>query len=161
MVMTTYEFLPRGLTPRPPALRNLARRLTAPGRAVHHYPRSQRRGRVVALAVGSFLLPWSVLLGMTLPAAEFVPNWSLAWTGLDLAEAAAALLTAWLLGRGSPRAGLPAVAGAGLLLADAWFDVCTSAAGTPRLLAVGEAVGVELPLAAAAIWLAATLTRPR
>jgi hypothetical protein len=59
---------------------------------------------------------------------------------------------------GSPRASLPVMAGAGLPLADAWFDVCTSAAGTARLLAVGEAVLVELPLAAA-IWLAITLTR--
>jgi hypothetical protein len=111
------------------------------------------------LAVGSFLLPWSVMLGVTLPASTFVPNWSLAWMGLDFAEAVAALLTAWLLGRGSPRASLAAMAGAGLLCADALFDVCTSAAGTPRLLAVGEAVLVELPLAAAATWLAVTLTR--
>jgi hypothetical protein len=56
-------------------------------------------------------------------AAEFVPDWSLAWVGLDFAEAVAALLTAWLLSQGSPRAGLPAMAGAGLLFADAWFDV--------------------------------------
>jgi hypothetical protein len=88
-----------------------------------------------------------------------VPNWSLAWVGLDLAEAVAALLTAVLLTRGSPRAALPAVAGAALLLVDAWFDVCTSPPGLDRLLAVGEAALVELPLAAAAIWLAAALTR--
>jgi hypothetical protein len=106
-----------------------------------------------------FLLPWCVVLGMTLPAAEFVPDWSLAWVGLDFGEAVAALLTAWLLRRGSPRASLPAMAGAGLLFADAWFDVCTSAAGTARVLAVGEAVLVEVPLAAAGIWLAVTLTR--
>jgi hypothetical protein len=115
----------------------------------------------VALAVGSFLVPWSVVLGMTLPASTFVPNWSLAWMGLDLAEAVAALLTAWLLRRGSPRASIPAMAAAGLLFADAWFDVCTSSAGTARLLAVGEAVLVELPLAAAAVWLAVTLTGPK
>jgi len=121
--------------------------------------RHRRLGRLVALAVGVFLLPWCVVLGMTLPAGTFVPNWSLAWVGLDFAEAVAALLTAWLLSRGSPRASLPAMAGAGLLFADAWFDVCTSAAGTARLLAIGEAVVVELPLAAAAIWLAVTLSR--
>jgi hypothetical protein len=56
-----------------------------------------------------------------------VPNWSLAWVGLDLAEAVAALLTAVLLTRGSPRAALPAVAGAALLLVDAWFDVHVTA----------------------------------
>jgi hypothetical protein len=99
------------------------------------------------------------VLGATLPASTVVPNWSLAWVGLDLAEAVAALLTALLLTRGSPRAGLPATAGAALLLADAWFDVCTSRPGLDRLLAVGEAVLVELPLAAAAIWLAVALTR--
>ena len=54
-----------------------------------------------------------------------------------------------------------AMAGAGLLFADAWFDVCTSAAGTARLLAIGEALVVELPLAAAAIWLAVSLTRSK
>jgi hypothetical protein len=99
------------------------------------------------------------VLGATLPASTYVPNWSLAWVGLDLAEAVAALLTAVLLTRRSPRAALPAVAGAALLLADAWFDVCTSPPGLDRLLAAGEAALIELPLAAAAIWLAVALTR--
>jgi hypothetical protein len=64
-----------------------------------------------------------------------------------------------LLIRRSPRAALPAAAGAALLLTDAWFDVCTSAPGLDRLLAAGEAALIELPLAAAAIWLAVVLTR--
>jgi hypothetical protein len=121
--------------------------------------RHWRLARLVALSVGLFLLPWSVVLGMTLPASTFVPHWSLAWMGLDLAEAVAALLTAVLLRRGSPRASLPATAGAGLLFADAWFDMCTSPGGLSRWLAVGQAVLLELPLAAAALWLAVVLTR--
>ena len=60
---------------------------------------------------------------------------------------------------GDERRCLAAAASATLLLADAWFDVCTSPPGLDRLLAVGEAVLVELPLAAAAIWLAVALTR--
>ncbi len=52
-------------------------------------------------------------------------------------------------------------AGAGLLFAGAWFDVCTSPDGLSRWLAVGEALGVELPLAAAAVWLAVTLMKRR
>jgi len=131
---------------------------TRPGR--HPATRHHRLGRLAALAVGAFLLPWCAVLGATLPASTVVPNWSLAWVGLDLAEAVAALLTATLLTRGSSRAAIPATAGAALLLADAWFDVCTSPPGLDRLLAVGEAVLVELPLAAAAIWLAVALTRP-
>jgi hypothetical protein len=128
---------------------------TPPRSAIRHH----RLGRLVALAVGAFLLPWCAVLGATLPASAHVPNWSLAWVGLDLAEAVAALFTAVLLTRDSPRAGLPAAAGAALLLADAWFDLCTSPPGLDRLLAVGEAVQVELPLAAAAIWFAVALTR--
>jgi hypothetical protein len=46
-------------------------------------------------------------------------------------------------------------------LADAWFDVCTSPPGLDRLLASGEAVLVELPLSAAAIWLAVSLSPVR
>jgi len=129
------------------------------GTPPHPGIRYHRLGRLVALGVGAFLLPWCAVLGATLPASAHVPNWSLAWVGLDLAEAVAALLTVTLLSRGSPRAAIPAAAGAALLLADAWFDLCTSPPGLDRLLAVGEAVLVELPLAAAAIWLAVALTR--
>ena len=147
----------RSVTAPPPA--TATRPVTAPRPRRHPTPRHHRLGRLAALVVGVFLLPWCAVLGATLPASTVVPNWSLAWVGLDLAEAVAALLTALLLTRGSPRAGLPAAAGAALLLADAWFDVCTSPPGLDRLLAVGEAVLVELPLAAAAIWLAVALTR--
>jgi len=113
----------------------------------------------VALTVGCFLLPWCVLLGATLPATTEVQNWSLAWTGLDAGEAVAALATAMLLTRQDPRAALTAVAGGALLIADAWFDVCTSAPGAGHALAVAEAVFVELPLAGAAFWLAVRLAR--
>jgi hypothetical protein len=81
------------------------------GTPPHPDIRHPRLGRLVALAVGAFLLPWCAVLGATLPASAHVPNWSLAWVGLDLAEAVAALLTATLLTRGSPRAAIPAAAG--------------------------------------------------
>jgi hypothetical protein len=116
-----------------------------------------RRARLVALGVGGFLLPWSVLLLVTLPATAHAGHWALAWAGLDGAEGAAALATAVLLARGDRRASLTAVAGGTLLVLDAWFDVCTSAPGAAQALAVAEAVLVELPLAAAAIWLALRL----
>ena len=122
-------------------------------------PSLLRRGRFLALSVGCFLLPWCVLLSATLPVTTEVQNWSLAWTGLDAGEAIAALATAVLLTREDPRAALTAVAGGALLIADAWFDVCTSPRGAGHMLAVAEAVFVELPLAGAAFWLAVTLTR--
>jgi hypothetical protein len=118
-----------------------------------------RRARLVALAVGGFLLPWSALLAVSLPATAQAQHWALAWSGLDVAEAAAALATAVLLARGNRRASLPAAAAGTLLLIDAWFDVCTSAPGAGQAMALAEAGCAELPLAAAAWWVAIALTR--
>ena len=118
-----------------------------------------RRARLVALAVGGFLLPWSAVLAVTLPATAQAQHWALAWTGLDVAEAAAALATAVLLARGDRRASLPAAAAGTLLLVDAWFDVCTSAPGAGHAMALAEAGCAELPLAVAAWWVAIVLSR--
>jgi hypothetical protein len=120
-----------------------------------------RRARLTALAVGSFLLPWCVVLGVTLPATAQAQHWPAAWVGLDAGEAIAALATAVLLARGDARAGLTAAAGGALLLTDAWFDVCTCAPGFDQAVALTEAILVELPLAGAAFWLAVRLTRGR
>jgi hypothetical protein len=95
-----------------------------------------------------------------LPATAQAQHWSLAWTGLDAAEALAALATAVLLAHGDRRAALTAAAGAVLLLTDAWFDVCTSAPGLDHALAVAEAACAEVPLAGAACWLALRLIAP-
>ncbi len=116
-----------------------------------------RRGRLVALAVGAFLLPWCVVLWATLSALAEARHWWLAWVGLDGAEAVMALTTTVLLTRRDVRASLTAAAGAALLLCDAWFDVCTSAPGLGQALAITEAVLAELPLAVAAAWLATRL----
>jgi LPXTG-motif cell wall-anchored protein len=135
---------------------------TSPGLAAPESHSSSgwlRRGQLIALTVGTFLLPWCVLLGLSLPATAEAQHWSLAWAGLDCAEAVAALATAVLLRRSDPRAGLTAVAGGTLLLVDAWFDVCTSAPGLGHALAVAEACCLELPLAGAAFWLALRTTR--
>jgi hypothetical protein len=76
-----------------------------------------------------------------------------------IVRSAAALATAVLLARRDRRAGLTVLAGGTLLAVDAWFDVCTSAPGADQMMAVTEALLVELPLAAPAIWLAVRLTR--
>src|SRR3984957_35155 len=132
--------------------------LTAPS-PVPPPPAGLRRGRRAALAAGGFLVPWCVVLAVTLPRTAQAQNWSLAWTGLDAAQAVAAPGTAALLGRGAPPPGRGAPAGGTLLMVDAWFDVCPSAPGLEHSLAVSEAVLVELPLACAAGWLAGRLLR--
>jgi hypothetical protein len=127
--------------------------------ALQSRPVLRRRARLAALAVGGFLLPWIVVLGAVLPATAQAQHWALAWTGLDGAEAAAALVTALLLSRGDHRAGLSAAAGGTLLLIDAWFDVCTSTPGTDHAMALAEAACAEIPLAIAAWWLAIAVTK--
>jgi len=122
-------------------------------------PRLVTCARLVALAVGGFLLPWCAVLGATLPSSARAQHWWLAWVGLDGGEAAMAFATAALLARRDVRASLTAAAGAALLLADAWFDICTSANGADRLMAIAEAAFAEVPLAVAAAWLAVRLLR--
>jgi methylated-DNA-[protein]-cysteine S-methyltransferase len=157
---------PAVLTPRPgqlPAARRAlaSRALPLACRPRPGQPRLVRRAQLVAIGAAAILLPWCVLLFVSLPATARASNWALAWTGLDVAEAIAAVVTAVLLGRGDSRASLSAMAGATLLLADAWFDLCTSAPGAGRALAIADAAGLELPLAAAAIWLAVRLLAER
>lgn len=117
------------------------------------------RARHVAAVIAIGLVPWSALLGATLPSTYHARNWSMAWLGLDGAVAAAAALTAWLLRRGDVRAAVSATAGGTLLLVDAWFDTCTSAPGLDHGVALAEAVGLELPLAVGALWVAFTVLR--
>jgi hypothetical protein len=119
--------------------------------------RSHRVASVLAVAVAVVLLTTALGLQLWLPEVTLAEHWALAWSGLDIATSATALATAVLLHAGDQRAALAASAGAALLLLDAWFDVCTAAAGTAYTLAVTEAVVLELPLAALAIALALRL----
>ena len=110
-------------------------------------------GRVfVVLAV--CLVPWTVLLAYTLPARHGTHHYDVAWTGFDVALAGALLATGigavrqavWLQG--------VAAAAATLLLCDAWFDVLSSTGRDELIMAVLLALFVELPVAAACLFVA-------
>jgi len=104
-------------------------------------------------AVAVALFPWTAYLGTTLPQRHLVDHWDVAWVGFDLFLAAALCLTVLALVRRSPLLPLlGAVAGTGLLC-DAWFDVVTAHPGGERSWALGEALVVELPLAALCFWI--------
>ncbi len=126
-----------------------------------HEPRTPappwRQGAAVAAAVAATLVPWTAWLSSSLPPTALAYHWSAAWTGLDAAIAGCAATSAVLLARRDRRAALSLVATATLMLTDSWFDVCTSAPGHDLALAVAEALGVELPLATAALGLARRL----
>jgi hypothetical protein len=112
------------------------------------------------LGCGFGMVPWLVVLAVTLPGATHVPHWSMAWVGLDAAEAAGLAMTGWLLRRGDPRRCLTAMATSALLLTDAWFDVTTSGSGGPLVEAIAMAVFAEIPTAVLCAVLAYRAVRP-
>ncbi|MFF4487142.1 hypothetical protein ACFY0F_11715 [Streptomyces sp. NPDC001544] len=114
----------------------------------------KRKWALVLLGAAAVLLvPWMVVLALTLPASTRVHNWSLAWIGLDVLMAAGCAATALLGLRGDPRARLTASATASVAVLDAWFDITTSQVGGPLAEAVACAVA-EGGLAVACVFLA-------
>ena len=100
------------------------------------------------------LVPWIVVLAVTLPHRAVSHHYDLAWAGYDVGLAAALGATAVTAVRRSRLLPVASSAAGALLLADAWFDVVTAAAGRARLESLAMAVFVELPLAALCGWLA-------
>lgn len=100
------------------------------------------------------LIPWTIVVAVTLPSRQLSPNYNLAWTGFDAFLFVALAATAWSALRGSRYVASIATCSAALLLTDAWFDVVTAPSGQDRLQAVVMACVIELPLAATCLWLA-------
>jgi hypothetical protein len=71
-----------------------------------------------------------------LPPAITARHWPLVWAGLDGAIAVGLGACAWLAGRRDQRVVPVSAATATLMAADAWFDICTSPAGRPLVLAL-------------------------
>ncbi|MEU9346053.1 hypothetical protein AB0D74_33085 [Streptomyces sp. NPDC048278] len=116
--------------------------------------RQLKRWALILLGSSSVLLvPWMVVLALTLPTKTEVHNWSLAWIGLDVLMAAGCAATAVLGLRGDVRARLTASATASVAVLDAWFDITTSPLGTALVEALASAVA-EAGLAAACVYLA-------
>ncbi|MFF7971853.1 hypothetical protein [Streptomyces sp. NPDC007905] len=113
-----------------------------------------KRWMLLLLGAGAVLLvPWMVVLALTLPGSTEVRHWSLAWIGLDALLAAGCATTALLGLRGDPRARLTASATAAVAVLDAWFDITTASAGAQLAEAVACAVA-EGVLAGACVLLA-------
>jgi len=94
-----------------------------------------------------FLVPWVVLLYVSLPASHRAAHWNVAWVGFDVIMAVlltAVAVSAW---RRSPWLEGAATAAGTILIVDAWFDVVTSSSTGEFVLAAAEALFVELPLA--------------
>ncbi|MEU5319438.1 hypothetical protein AB0G67_22270 [Streptomyces sp. NPDC021056] len=120
------------------------------------------RSKWLLVLLGSaavLLVPWMVVLALTLPSRTEVRNWSLAWIGLDVLMATGCAATALLGLRGDPRAHLTASATAATAALDAWFDITTAPPGSALAQALACAVA-EAALAGACVFLALGDRRP-
>jgi hypothetical protein len=110
---------------------------------------------VALIALASVLLvPWLVLLFFVLPSKHESAHWDIAWAGFDGALALLLLAVAVTAWRRSPWLEGAAAAAATLLVVDAWFDVLTASSRGELVLAIVEALCVELPLALLCLLLA-------
>ena len=108
----------------------------------------RRRRLVLMLTAASVgLIPWTVLLAVTLPPRYLAGNWTVTWVGFDSILLSVLALTAWLAWRRRQAVVITAFVAATLLTCDAWFDITTSAGRTDTVIAVLSAVFLELPLA--------------
>jgi len=130
---------------------------TASGGAREISPGVRRRARRLAwvyLIVAVGLIVWTVFLALSLPKENLEHHYRLTWTGYDLIEVLAIYLTAYWAFRLDARVVFPATVVATLLVADAWFDVTTSATTTDAIQALILALLVELPAAAFSLYVA-------
>ncbi|MFD4554002.1 hypothetical protein ACFWP5_06700 [Streptomyces sp. NPDC058469] len=100
---------------------------------------------LVVCAVG--LVPWTVLLAMTLPSGYEVHQWRLTWVGFDVLLVVAMASTALLGWRRNRAVILAALTTSVLLICDAWFDVSLAFGTSDVWFAAALAVFAELPLA--------------
>ncbi len=97
----------------------------------------------------------------TAPPLHLAMHWRLAWGGFDVALAALLAATGLALFLRSALAEVLAAMTATLLCCDAWLDVLSSVGQgrSATIVAIGEAVFAELPLAALFAWVAVRFAR--
>ena len=121
----------------------------------------RRRRRIVDILFITCLglIPWIVILGLTLPHRYYTRHWTLAWVGFDVALLCALSVTAWAGWRRRQVVIAAAVVTGTMLVVDAWFDVVTDSTTSDLILSIITAVIGELPLAALLFFVAFRLMR--
>ncbi|MGF7236286.1 MAG: phosphatase PAP2 family protein [Frankia sp.] len=144
VVAGAVRSLSHAVHPRPARMRSLASRLAVPDEQERH--RRHTLELLTVCAVG--LVPWTVLLALSLPAEHQVHQWRGTWVGFDAMLIVAMASTA-ILGWCRHRAvAISALVTAVLLVCDAWFDVSLDAGSPDIWMSAGLALFVELPLTA-------------
>ncbi|MFJ9374719.1 hypothetical protein [Streptomyces sp. NPDC101455] len=121
---------------------------TTPAPDVLERVRRHRRHTLELLTVCAVgLIPWTVLLAVTLPSGYEVHQWRLTWVGFDVLLVVAMASTALLGWRRNRAVILTALATSVLLICDAWFDVSLAFGTSEIWWSAALALFVELPLA--------------
>ncbi len=110
--------------------------------------RRRRHTAELLATCAACLIPWTVMLGLTLPSSHHVHEWRLTWVGFDVLLIMALASTAFLAWRRSRSVILYAHATAVLLICDTWFDISLDVGTEDVWMAGGLALATELPLAA-------------
>jgi hypothetical protein len=110
--------------------------------------RRRRRRMLDVLVITCLgLIPWIVLLGLTLPHRYIANHWTLTWVGFDLALLSALATTAWAAWRRRQVVIMAALVAGTMLVLDAWFDIVTDSTTRDLIISVVTAAFAELPLA--------------
>jgi hypothetical protein len=134
----------------------MAKMEPAPRRHWHVHRSLSRRGRLFAtafLVMAAGLVPWTILLGFTLPPKYDAGHWDLLWVGFDAALIAVLALASWAAWFGRQILATAALVAGTLLLCDAWFDIITSIGHRDQWLTLLTGLGAEIPLALFFFWL--------
>ena len=110
----------------------------------------RRRARIinVLLVACLGLIPWIVILALTLPHRYRADHWTLLWVGFDIALLCALGTTAWAAWKGRQLVIATALVAGTMLVVDAWFDLVTDSSTRDLIISAVTAVFAELPLAA-------------
>ena len=109
---------------------------------------------VAYIVLSLVLLPWTVYLGIKLPAHHVTNHCDLSWVGLDIAIATMLLLTGIFAHRQSRWVIITSSATASFLIVDAWFDVINAWQTEDLVQALILAVFIEIPLAVVSYFVA-------
>jgi hypothetical protein len=109
----------------------------------------RRRRRIIDLLViaSLALIPWIVVLALTLPRRYVANHWTLAWVGFDVALLCALATTAWAAWRRRQVVIIAALVTGTMLVLDAWFDIVTDSTTRDLIISIITAAFAELPLA--------------
>ncbi len=127
--------------------------LTRPHRRPRNAEPAPRWVGVLLGVLAVLFVPYIVQLALELPDRAQAVHYAAAWVGLDVMELLALAATAWFAWTRSTWVAMAATSAATLIVCDAWFDTVT-ARGDRFVAALGEALLVELPMAAFCLWIA-------